>query len=231
VGGLTQAILLDALGTLVELEPPAPALRRALRERGVDVDAAAADRAMTAEIACYRDHLGEGADATGVAALRRRCAQALADALPAGVAAALSIGVIEAALLASLRFVAFPDAAPALESLRGRGRRLVVVSNWDRSLHGVLAATGLAPLLHGAVTSAEAGVAKPDPAIFARALALAGVPASRAVHVGDRLDEDVGGARAAGIEPVLIVRDGHPQPAAGVPAVIRSLAELADGCP
>ena len=44
------------------------------------------------------------------------------------------------------------------------GLRLVVVSNWDVSLHEVLARTGLTPLLDGAVTSAEVGAAKPDPA-------------------------------------------------------------------
>ena len=55
-----------------------------------------------------------------------------------------------------------------------RGIRLVVVSNWDVSLHERLAETGLAPLLDGAVASAELGAAKPDPAIFARGLELAG---------------------------------------------------------
>ena len=62
-----------------------------------------------------------------------------------------------------------------LRELRRRGIRLVVVSNWDVSLHERLAETGLAPLLDGAVASAELGAAKPDPAIFARGLEIAGV--------------------------------------------------------
>ena len=93
---------------------------------------------------------------------------------------------------------------------------MVVVSNWDVSLAEVLERVGLAPLLDGVVTSAAVGAAKPDPAIFAHALALAGVPAARARHVGDSLDEDVAGARAAGIEPVLLRRDGGPRPGRGV---------------
>jgi putative hydrolase of the HAD superfamily len=98
------------------------------------------------------------------------------------------------------------------------------VSNWDVSLVGVLRALGLEPRVDGVVTSAGAGAHKPAPAIFEQALALAGVRAADAVHVGDRLDEDVAGARAAGIEPVLIRRGGGPT----VPGVrtISSLAEL-----
>jgi len=45
------------------------------------------------------------------------------------------------------------------------------------------------------------------------------------VHVGDSLEEDVVGARAAGIEAVLLRRDGRPGPS-GV-RTIASLAELA----
>ncbi len=83
---------------------------------------------------------------------------------------------------------------------------------------------GLSPYLDGIVTSAEVGARKPDPAIFERALALAGVPASTAMHVGDKPADDVAGARNAGIEPVLIVREGGPVPD-GV-RTIHSLLEL-----
>jgi putative hydrolase of the HAD superfamily len=112
-----------------------------------------------------------------------------------------------------------------LPRLRGSGRRLVVVSNWDVSLHEVLERVGLAGLLDGILTSAEVGARKPDAAIFARALAVAGASAGDAIHVGDSVAEDVAGARAAGIEPVLVRRDGAAGPA-GV-KTIASLAELA----
>jgi putative hydrolase of the HAD superfamily len=116
-------------------------------------------------------------------------------------------GVLTAALLDSLRFHPLPGVPDALRELRALGLRLVVVSNWDVSLHERLAETGLAPLLDGAVASAEAGAAKPDPRIFSRALALAGVRAAEALHVGDSPVEDGEGARAAGIRAVLIGRD------------------------
>ncbi len=87
-----------------------------------------------------------------------------------------------------------------------------MVSNWDVSLHTVLANVGLAPRVDAILTAAEAGVRKPAPAIFAQALGLAGVGPQCAIHVGDSLEEDVAGARAAGIEPVLLNRDGAAAP-------------------
>jgi putative hydrolase of the HAD superfamily len=219
------AILLDALGTLVALEPPAPALRAELAARfGVEVSEEEAARAIAAEITFYRAHLDEGRDEPGLRELRRHSAEVLRSALPGDAADRLALDPLVDALVASLRFTPFPDARPALEAARGRGQRLVVVSNWDVSLVGVLRALELEPLLDGVVTSAGAGVRKPAPAIFAPALELAGVPAGDAIHVGDTLDEDVAGARAAGIEPVLIRRGGGR----AVPGVrtISSLAEL-----
>lgn len=219
------AILLDALGTLVALDPPAPLLKTELATRlGLEVSEPEAAHAIAAEIAYYRAHLDEGSDEAALHALRRRCAEVLRAALPAP-GRALPLDAVLEALLASLRFSPFSDAEPALRDARARGRRLVVVSNWDVSLVGVLRGLRLEPLLDGIVTSAGAGARKPAPAIFERALALAGVAAGDAIHVGDSLDEDVAGARAAGIEPVLIRRGGGPS----VPGVrtISSLAELA----
>jgi putative hydrolase of the HAD superfamily len=220
------AVLLDAMGTLLTFEPPAPLLRVALRARvGADPGAEAAEAAIRAEIAFYRAHLDEGRDAAALADLRRRCAEAMRPALPPPLDAAPG-EALTGALLAALRFHAFADAAPALRALRAGGARLVVVSNWDASLHERLAETGLAPLVDGAIASAEAGSAKPDPAIFARALALVGVPAHAAWHVGDSVEADVAGARAAGLTPILLDRDGTAAPPAGV-RTITSLAELA----
>jgi putative hydrolase of the HAD superfamily len=133
-------------------------------------------------------------------------------------------GLLTAALLDALRFFAYPDSAPALEALRAAGIRTVVVSNWDHSLHERLHETGLAPLVDGALASAEVGAAKPDRAIFEAALELAGT--DDAWHVGDTPEADVEGALAAGLRPVLIVRRGAAPPVPEAVAVIQSLAEL-----
>jgi putative hydrolase of the HAD superfamily len=226
VSAPSGAILLDALGTLVELEPPVEPLRRELCERfGVVVTAAEAAAALRAEIAYYLAHHDEASDRARLEDLRRRAAGALRGALPPA-AAALPLPALTEALLAALRFRPFPEVPEVLRAARERGVRLVVVSNWDVSLHDVLAATGLAPLLDGVVISAELGSAKPAPAIFARALELAGVGAHEAVHVGDSVEHDVAGARAAGIEPLLLVRGGTAAGDAPPPNGVRTIATL-----
>jgi putative hydrolase of the HAD superfamily len=209
-----RALLIDGLGTLVSLTPPAPLLRRELAVRfGVELSEAEAAQALAAEIAYYRAHMGEGRDTESLAGLRRRCAGALIGGLPdPGRLAGPGIAAVTDALLSALRFEPFADAWTALIRTRGRGVRVVVVSNWDVSLLEVLELAGLAPLLDGVVPSAAAGAAKPAPAIFHHALALAGVAPRDALHVGDNLAEDVHGARGCGIPAVLLSRSGEPAP-------------------
>jgi len=217
-----RVVVLDALGTLVHFADPAPRLREGLeRTLGVDVGEAAAAQAIREEVAYYRDHLHEGADAAGLERVRGACAEVVVRSLGLrGAPTGLVLGV----LLDSIRFEAYPEVRAVLSALRANGLRLVVASNWDVSLHEVLARTGLAPLLDGAVCSAEVGAAKPDPLPFRRALALVGeTDPAAAWHVGDRLDEDVDGARAAGLTPVLLARAGEP-----VPDGVRAIASLAE---
>jgi putative hydrolase of the HAD superfamily len=212
-----KAVLFDAMGTLVRLEPPAPRLREELRKRfGLTVTEEQARAAIASEIAYYRAHHDDGRDAASLADLRSRCADALRTALPDP---SLPLPGVTEALLASLRFSAYDDAPPALSRLRDAGIRRVVVSNWDVSLHEVLDRVGLAPLLDGTITSAEAGAGKPDPRLFRRGLELAEVSAPDALYVGDTIAYDVEGARAAGIPAMLIVREGDPPD--GIPSVSR----------
>jgi putative hydrolase of the HAD superfamily len=150
--------------------------------------------------------------------LRRACAAVVSEALGRPV-------TVEA-LLEALVFTPFEDTAPALRAARAAGIRLVVVSNWDVSLHEVLARSGLDALLDGAISSAECGAAKPDPAPLRRGLRLARVAAPDAWLVGDTPEADVAGARAAGVTPVLLDRDGTLAARADGARVIRSLAEL-----
>jgi putative hydrolase of the HAD superfamily len=216
-----RAVLLDALGTLVELAPPAPRLREALRERaGVDVGLEAAERGFAAEIEHYLANHMRGRDHEGLELLRDECAGAMHAAIGRDD---LSLADVRAAMLAALEFVPFPDVAPALAELRERGLRLVVVSNWDCSLPRWLDRAGIGELVDGTVSSAVVGVAKPDPAVFEAGLELAGCSAGDALFVGDSVANDVDGARAAGLRAVLVQRSGEHPP--GVEAV-RSLGEL-----
>ncbi|HYI37527.1 MAG TPA: HAD family hydrolase [Thermoleophilaceae bacterium] len=210
-----RAVLFDALGTLVRLEPPAPRLRAELRRAtGVDVGDEAAERGFAAEIGFYLENHMRGGDEAGLEALRDDCAAVLHEAL--GVEG-LDRRAVRAGMLAALTFTAFPDAVPALRAVRAAGLGAVVVSNWDRSLAGALDRAGLGDLVDGVVSSAEVGRAKPAPEPFRAGLELAGVPAAEALFVGDSADTDVEGAEAAGIRAVLVAREG-PAPA-GVEAI------------
>jgi putative hydrolase of the HAD superfamily len=221
--GVTRAVLLDALGTLVRLEPPAPRLSAGLAALGFEVTEDAAERAFAAEIAYYLEHHMEGRDARSLAELRNRCAAVLADAL---AIPGLPLPTARDAMLAAIRFEPFGDSGPALRELRGRGLRLVVASNWDCSLPEVLERAGLAALVDAVVPSAVAGARKPDPRLFEAALAAAGCAPGEALHAGDSLDDDVAGATGAGIRAVLVDRDRSRRPPAGVP-VVAGLTELA----
>ena len=217
---MTRAVLLDALGTLVELQPPAPRLRRELARSGFEVSEERAAAGFGAEIGYYLAHHLDGSDPQALEDLRDRCARALMDELDLP---GLDHATARQTMLAALEFAPYPDVEPALRELRADGKRLVIASNWDCSLPGWLEPLGLLDLVDGVVTSADVGAAKPAPALFRRALELAGVLATEAVHVGDSAENDVEGARAAGIRPLLLVRQGDPP--AGV-ETLRSLVEL-----
>jgi len=204
-GGRYEAVLFDALGTLVELEAPWPLLQGVLSTYGVEVTLVQAREAMLAEMSYYRAHHMEGHDDASLQELRGRCADVLVEHLPAG-AGSLPPEALQEALLRSIRFRPYPDSAPALGRLRLLGFRSAVVSNWDISLRSILGEIGLSGLVDDVVVSAEAGVAKPAPEIFELALRRLQCSAARAVMVGDSPETDIAGAQRAGVRPVLIDR-------------------------
>ena len=119
-----------------------------------------------------------------------------------------------------------PDAAQVLTELRERGLRILLVSNFDDRVRGVLAGLGLLSLVDHVTISSEAGAAKPDPRIFHTALGAAGLLPDEVLHVGDTAREDLAAARAAGIDVVLI---GGEELAAEAPDATRveRLSEVA----
>jgi putative hydrolase of the HAD superfamily len=117
-------------------------------------------------------------------------------------------------------------AAEVLDRLRAAGLRLGVVSNSDGRVEEALVAAGLRDRFEVVLDSALVGVEKPDPAIFRAALDALGVAPAEALYVGDLYEVDVVGARAAGMEAVLLA-PGAGASAADCPR-FGSLAALAD---
>jgi putative hydrolase of the HAD superfamily len=92
----------------------------------------------------------------------------------------------------------------ALEQLRAAGLELAVVSNSEGTIEQMLTEIELRDLFATVIDSSVVGFTKPDPRIFALALARLGVEPSDAIMVGDSPSADVDGARAAGIRAALI---------------------------
>jgi len=102
----------------------------------------------------------------------------------------------------------YPDAEPTLGRLAEDGFSLGLISNAPADTRRAVEALGLTRYLSTVVISGLVGYSKPHPEIFRIALREAGVEAGEALHVGDLYEADVVGARGAGMEGVLIDRDG-----------------------
>ena len=100
-----------------------------------------------------------------------------------------------------------PDTLPVLQTLKPK-KTLALISNFDHPpyIYSLLSELGLAGFFDTVIISGEVGVKKPDPRIFALALEQTKLRPNEVVYVGDTLD-DVQGARAAGLCPILIQRN------------------------
>ena len=125
-----------------------------------------------------------------------------------------------------------PEVLDVLRGLRSAGYRLGLVSNVSlrpELMRRDLDRLGIGELLDGSVFSSEIGVRKPDPRIFNEALARIGASPAETVFVGDRLYDDIGGARATGMRAIQTTqfrKEDEPEPRPD--RVIADLSELPD---
>jgi HAD superfamily hydrolase (TIGR01549 family) len=124
----------------------------------------------------------------------------------------------------------YPDAAACLRAVRDAGLRVGVVGNQPVSAEAALRELGLT--LDLVASSGSWGVQKPDPRFFARIATELDLPPSDIAYVGDRVDNDVRPAAAAGMTAIFLRRgpwgwiqslDGDPPEAA---ATVESLEEV-----
>jgi putative hydrolase of the HAD superfamily len=108
-------------------------------------------------------------------------------------------------------FELFDDALPVLDELRGQGLKLGLVSNTGRNLDEFVAHHRLE--VDAALGSGAFGRTKPHPTIFRAVLERLEVEPSGAAMVGDSPEDDVEGARAAGIERAFLLdrEDRYPE--------------------
>ncbi|HEY5910176.1 MAG TPA: HAD-IA family hydrolase, partial [Verrucomicrobiae bacterium] len=116
----------------------------------------------------------------------------------------------------------FDDVVPTLQSLRARGLKLGVISNWDDRLRPLLRALRLDRSFDVITISCEVGSPKPRAEIFCEAARALALPPATILHVGDSRESDFRGARAAGLQALLLKRGGGRVR----PGEIRSLRAL-----
>ena len=119
----------------------------------------------------------------------------------------------------------FDHALETLETLKTR-YTLAALTNGNADF----AKLGLDRFFAFGLSSADVGASKPHPAMFNEALARTNVAPTAAVHIGDSLNDDVGGAKQAGMMAIWVnfTDEPHPGDAPKPDATVRSLAELGD---
>lgn len=208
----TAAVLFDATGTLIALrEPPGQTYARVAAACGLAIPAARLEAALARCLARAPDMVFPHARASEIAALERDWWRGVVDATLGMAGAAATRAQREHcferlfSIFADARsWIAAKGAQQALDALRARGLATAVVSNFDARLHRILDDLGLGARLDLVVLPGQARAAKPDPAIFAFALAGLGIEPARAIFVGDDRRRDIAGARAAGMRAIEV---------------------------
>jgi putative hydrolase of the HAD superfamily len=211
-----EVVFLDIGGVMYRDEGYRDALRRALRELGgtfsddefeAEYDACRAAQSGSFRARLTRRFLGPGADVAEVERHAERWWRYAEEDLE-------------------------PDVVPTLERLQAR-YRLGIIANQPSVVRQAMARDGLDRFFDVWAVSADVGFDKPDPRLFAHAVAEAGVEPEAAAMVGDRLDYDVRPAREAGMRAVWMLRGEAPEEPtaeqlAEADAAIRRLDELPD---
>ena len=202
-----SAVIFDAGGTLLHMPRPREAILRDLcAEMGLAITAEQSVRACLASeryyVRHYLDYSGDQGEFW-----RRYHGEALRDLGipdPTGERAdRLSHGFGLAGV-----WQPYPEAAEVCRGLKALGIRLGVLSNGPATVKDLLSQAGLLAFFDAVLASQSVGIEKPDPRIFRLMLERLGIAAEEALFVGDLYEIDVLGARGAGLEAVLIDREG-----------------------
>lgn len=209
-----QVVFFDAVGTLFGVRGSVGQVYQEIaRKYGVDVDAAMLDRAFYESFKASPPCTFPGVDVLEIPQLEVQWWNTIAQQTfdRAGV---LNRFEDFSGFFSDLYYhfetakpwFTYPDTIPTLEKLRSLNISLAVLSNFDSRLYKVLRVLNLADFFESVTISTEVGVAKPDPKIFAIALAKHHCKPEDAWHVGDSKQEDYEAANAAGLRGILLDR-------------------------
>ena len=120
-----------------------------------------------------------------------------------------------------------PGTTETLETLKSKGIKLGIISNFDTRLDKILHELSLAHYFEFIIDSASFGKAKPNPEIFDLALKLGKAKANESMHIGDSVTNDYEGATKAGMKAILLVDEDKPAPDEVDPAhIVRTIGEI-----
>jgi len=121
-------------------------------------------------------------------------------------------------------FKLFEDTQAVLQGLQERGIPMIILSNWDVSLHRTCDMLSITQYFQTIIASLEEGVEKPEKQLFDIAASRLEIPAGEILHIGDDPIADMHGGREAGFKATLIDRNAPSNP----PTQIQSLVEVLD---
>lgn len=229
---MIKAVFFDLYNTLVGYDPPREEIHaRVLKDFGIKVSPEALLRpVMAADAFIYQEHarysLAKRSKEEIIAVYTQYHEIILREA-GLDVSPELIAGILKKWMSSDYKMVLFDDVAPTLTQLKERGLILGLISNVDRDITPLYQEVGLSAWLQAVVTSQEAGFSKPHPGIFQAALKKAGVKPSEAIYVGDQYQFDVVGANKAGMQGILLDRNGFFEDITDCPR-IRSLTEVVE---
>ena len=225
---MIRAAIFDFYGTLARAVSWGPEVAEVLAAHGHRLDEAAY-RAWQAEVFDGMEHHEHSESRDRYLAWERGRLRRLAEASGAGPGDVEALAAELHAATRHFRVAAYDEVPAVLAELRSRGLVVAVCSNWTWDLQDALDQAGLGSAADVVVTSAQAGVRKPHPRIFALTLERCAVAPGEAVFVGDTWYPDVEGARAAGLLPVHVWRDDEPgtaDPPLPLPEGVRRIDDL-----
>jgi putative hydrolase of the HAD superfamily len=210
---MIKAVFFDLYQTLIDYDPPREAeLARIINDYGIKVTAETIHRTMViADEFIYKEHallpITKRSESDQKHLYSRYHAIILKEA---GIDSTPDLIANNITKMRQVIFhrILFDDVLPVLKQLRKFGLILGLISNIDRDISSLFNKLGLTPLLKIVVTSLDCGYHKPQPEIFQEAARQAGVSVNESVYIGDQYQIDVLGAKEAGMQGVLIDRNG-----------------------
>ena len=211
---MIKAVFFDLYHTLIHYDPPREeSLSKVLADSGIEVTADALRRPMiVADEFIYQEHarlpMSKRSDDERKALYTQYQIMLLKEA---GINPTEELIRSILFKMQQIKFsrVLFDDVLPALNQLKQKGFILGLISNVDSDITPLFDKLGLRQILQVVVTSQDTGYYKPQPEIFEQAARQAGVKAQESMYVGDQYQIDVLGANRAGMQGVLLDRNGY----------------------